>query len=195
MQKRKFFIASTLILCGTVIFAAFHPLEVSANNCDNERWYFKRSCEQDNFVRRTNEYVTYFNTNQDNFIVCDYYSKGVAVKIKVKLPNQTCYNASSYWLERQRLKVNNRLSIPGFFQSIWGDLLNLIGNIANTFNELFSIIYFFNRPANLVDLFGAIFNLGVSIIIFVVTLIILVTSLSLLYYVLLYAKGCFKKQE
>ncbi|PPJ62987.1 hypothetical protein [Cuspidothrix issatschenkoi] len=178
-----------------MLFAAFHPIEVSANNCDNQPWYLKRSCEQKNFVRRRNEYFRYLNRSEDNFIFCDYYSQGVAVKIKVKLPDQTCYKASSYWLERQRLNVNNRLNIPGFFQSIWGDLLNLIGNIANTFNELFSIIYFFNRPANLVDLLGAIFNLAVSIIIFVVTLVILVILLFLLCSVFFYARGWFKKQE
>lgn len=79
-----------------------------------------------------------------------------------------------YMLESYRnTSIKDRLHIGKMFGIVWGDTLNLLGNIINTINETLSLVIFWALHIKLIYLAGALFNLLLSILILLVDICIL----------------------
>ena len=89
------------------------------------------------------------------------------------------YNTGEmYVLENHRNpSIKDRLHIDRQFTIIWGDIVNLFGNIVNTINETLSLVIIWAIDIKLVNFLGAIFNLLISIAILIIDLFILVFQL------------------
>lgn len=87
-----------------------------------------------------------------------------------------------YMLEDYRnTSFKDRLHIGKMFGIVWGDILNLLGNIINTINETLSLVVFWALHIKLIYLAGALFNLLVSIVILLVDICILLLQIALFF--------------
>ncbi|PHV62710.1 hypothetical protein [Cyanobacterium aponinum] len=87
-----------------------------------------------------------------------------------------------YMLEGYRnTSIKDRLHIGKMFGIVWGDTLNLLGNIINTINETLSLVIFWALHIKLIYLAGALFNLLLSILILVVDICILLLEITLFF--------------